>query len=156
MSWKVPGGTSYQQVTADTYDWFDQQVGGTPPEPLLAGAGVTDVTAQVKAAGAGSYTVADIQACAGRSSAQNSGGNNVGCWGGWSLVVAYQDQADPLRYLQVWDGFQLLRSPDNLATLTSASAHRPPPHRPPWASPSATATCRSRATSCWSAPRPTT
>ncbi|WP_425554823.1 DUF7507 domain-containing protein, partial [Kitasatospora putterlickiae] len=125
VSWKVPGGASYEQLTADTYDWFDQQVGGNPPEPLLAGAGVKDVTAQVKAAGAGSYTVADIQACAGRSSAQNFGGNNVGCWGGWSLVVAYEDQTEPLRYLQVWDGFQLLRSPDNFATLTLAGIRTP-------------------------------
>ncbi|MER5352816.1 hypothetical protein ABT093_21085 [Kitasatospora sp. NPDC002551] len=125
VSWKVPGSSSYEQLTADTYDWFDQQVGGNPPEPLLAGAGVKDVTAQVKAAGPGSYTVADIQACAGRSSAQNFGGNNVGCWGGWSLVVAYEDQAEPLRYLQVWDGFQLLRSPDNLATLTLAGIRTP-------------------------------
>ncbi|MFJ8444447.1 DUF7927 domain-containing protein [Kitasatospora griseola] len=123
--WKVPGGSSYEQLTADTYDWFDQQVGGTPPEPLLAGAGVKDVTAEVKAAGAGSYTVADIQACAGRSSAQNYGGNNVGCWGGWSLVVAYEDQAEPLRYLQVWDGFQLLRSPNNFATITLAGIRTP-------------------------------
>ncbi|MFE2106837.1 LPXTG cell wall anchor domain-containing protein [Kitasatospora sp. NPDC059463] len=125
VSWKVPGSSSYEQLTADTYDWFDQQVGGTPPEPLLAGAGVKDVTAQVKAAGPGNYTVAGIQACAGRSSAQNFGGNNVGCWGGWSLVVAYENQAEPLRYLQVWDGFQLLRSPDNLATLTLSGIHTP-------------------------------
>ncbi|MET8703481.1 hypothetical protein ABZW10_32190 [Kitasatospora sp. NPDC004723] len=130
VSWKVPGGSSYEQLTADTYDWFDQQVGGTPPEPLLAGAGVKDVTAQVKAAGPGSYTVANIQACAGRSSAQNYGGNNVGCWGGWSLVVAYENPAEPLRYLQVWDGFQLLRFPDNLATLT-LSGIRTPATAPP-------------------------
>ncbi|MFG2911463.1 hypothetical protein ACGF0D_01030 [Kitasatospora sp. NPDC048298] len=125
VSWKVPGGSSYEQLTADTYDWFDQKVGGNPPEPLLAGAGVKDVTAQVKAAGPGNYTVANIQACAGRSSAQNHGGNNVGCWGGWSLVVAYENQAEPLRYLQVWDGFQLLRHPDNLATLTLSGIHTP-------------------------------
>ncbi|MFE6870662.1 hypothetical protein ACFVFS_29420 [Kitasatospora sp. NPDC057692] len=125
VSWKVPGSASYEQLTADTYDWFDQQVGGNPPEPLLAGAGVKDVTAQVKAAGPGSYTVADIQACAGRSSAQNFGGNNVGCWGGWSLVVAYENQAEPLRYLNIWDGFQLLRFPDNLATLTLTGIRTP-------------------------------
>ncbi|MFJ5232481.1 hypothetical protein ACIQBJ_21625 [Kitasatospora sp. NPDC088391] len=125
VSWKVPGAAGYQQLTADTYDWFDQQAGGTPPEPLLAGAGVKDVTAEVRAAGPGSYTVADLQACAGRSSAANWGGNNVGCWGGWSLVVAYEDPADPLRYLNVWDGFQLLRSPDNLATLTLGGIRTP-------------------------------
>ncbi|MET8699051.1 LPXTG cell wall anchor domain-containing protein [Kitasatospora sp. NPDC004723] len=123
--WKVPGGASYEQLTADTYDWFDQMVGGTPPEPLLAGGAVKDVTAEVKAAGPGSYTVADIQACAGRSSAQNFGGNNVGCWGGWSLVVAYEDQAEPLRYLQVWDGYQLLRDPNNATTITLGGIRTP-------------------------------
>ncbi|MFD4396869.1 LPXTG cell wall anchor domain-containing protein [Kitasatospora sp. NPDC058478] len=123
--WKVPGASGYQQVTADTYDWFDQKVGGNPPEPLLAGGAVKDVTAEVKAAGPGSYTVADIQACSGRSSAQNYGGNNVGCWGGWSLVVAYEDQAEPLRYLQVWDGYQLLRDPDNSTTLTLGGIRTP-------------------------------
>ncbi|MGW2873830.1 hypothetical protein, partial [Kitasatospora sp. NPDC001225] len=125
VSWKVPGASGYQQVTADTYDWFDQKVGGNPPEPLLAGGAVKDVTAEVRAAGPGSYTVADIQACAGRSSAQNYGGNNVGCWGGWSLVVAYEDQAEPLRYLQVWDGYQLLRDPDNSTTLTLGGIRTP-------------------------------
>ncbi|MCX5390478.1 hypothetical protein [Streptomyces sp. NBC_00094] len=125
VSWKVPGSGDYQQVTADTYDYFDQKVGGTPPEPLMAAGAVKDVTAEVKAAGAGTYTVADIQACSGRSSAQNDGGNNVGCWGGWSLVVAYEDPAEPLRYLQVWDGYQLLRDPDNLATLTLAGIRTP-------------------------------
>ncbi|GAA2104991.1 hypothetical protein GCM10009759_41720 [Kitasatospora saccharophila] len=121
--WKVPGGSSYQQLTADTYDWFDQRTGGTPT--LLAGAGVKDVTAEVRAAGPGSYTVADIQACDGRSSSADGGGSNVGCWGGWSLVVAYQNAADPLRYLNVWDGFQLLRTPDNLATITLGGIRTP-------------------------------
>ncbi|MFD5437473.1 LPXTG cell wall anchor domain-containing protein [Kitasatospora sp. NPDC127067] len=125
VSWKVPGASGYQQVTADTYDWFDQMVGGNPPEPLLAAGAVKDVTAEVRAAGAGSYTVADIQACSGRSSAQNFGGNNVGCWGGWSLVVAYEDTAEPLRYLQVWDGYQLLRDPNNSTTLTLGGIRTP-------------------------------
>ncbi|GLW74579.1 hypothetical protein Kpho02_68770 [Kitasatospora phosalacinea] len=129
VSWKVPGSSSYEQLTADTYDWFDQQTGGTPT--LLAGAGVKDVTAQVRAAGPGSYTVADLQACDGRSSSADGGGSNVGCWGGWSLVVAYEDRNAPLRYLDVWDGFQLLRSPDNLATLTLGGIRTPATTAPP-------------------------
>ncbi|MDV9193524.1 DUF11 domain-containing protein, partial [Streptomyces sp. SR27] len=125
VSWKVPGASGYTQVTAGTYDYFDQKVGGTPPEPLMAAGAVKDVTAEVKAAGAGSYTVADIQACSGRSSAQNHGGNNVGCWGGWSLVVAYEAPTEPLRYLQVWDGYQLLRDPNPATTLTLAGIRTP-------------------------------
>ncbi|GAA3024696.1 hypothetical protein GCM10020229_39960 [Kitasatospora albolonga] len=115
---KVPGAADYQRLTADTYDWFDQQTGGNPPKPITAHAGVKDVTDLVSAAGSGSYTVADIQACQGRSSTADYGGQNVGCWGGWSLVVAYENAAEPLRYLQVWDGYQLVRPPNSAATLT--------------------------------------
>ncbi|MGW3233667.1 DUF7927 domain-containing protein [Kitasatospora sp. NPDC001095] len=118
VSVKVPGATGYQRLTADTYDWFDQKVGGTPPAPLTAHAGVKDVTELVRSAGSGEYTVADIQACQGRSSAGDFGGQNVGCWGGWSLVVAYEDPKEPLRYLQVWDGYQLIRPPVPSITMT--------------------------------------
>ncbi|MGW1178320.1 DUF7927 domain-containing protein [Kitasatospora sp. NPDC002543] len=115
---KVPGATGYQRLTADTYDWFDQRTGGTPPAPLTAHAGVKDVTDLVRAAGSGEYTVADIQACQGRSSTSDFGGQNVGCWGGWSLAVAYEDPKEPLRYLQIWDGYQLIRPPTPSITMT--------------------------------------
>ncbi|MFF2751284.1 LPXTG cell wall anchor domain-containing protein [Kitasatospora sp. NPDC058048] len=118
VEFKVPGATGYQRLTADTYDWFDQKTGGTPPAPLTAHAGVKDVTDLVRAAGSGEYTVADIQACQGRSSTSDFGGQNVGCWGGWSLVVAYEDAKEPLRYLQVWDGYQLIRPPEPSITMT--------------------------------------
>ncbi|WP_081900734.1 DUF7927 domain-containing protein [Allokutzneria albata] len=98
---KVPGGTAYRRLTADTYDWFDAAGRGTPA--LTAHAGAKDVTDLVRAAGSGDYTVADVQACQGRSI---NSATNLGCWGGWSLVVAYENPAEPLRYLQVWDGFQ--------------------------------------------------
>ncbi|MFJ9519881.1 hypothetical protein ACIRPK_16675 [Kitasatospora sp. NPDC101801] len=122
---KVPGASGYQRLTADTYDWFDQQTGGTPPKPITAHAGVKDVTALVQAAGSGSYTVADLQACQGRSSTADFGGQNVGCWGGWSLVVAYENPAEPLRYLQVWDGYQLVRPPNSTTTLTLTGIRTP-------------------------------
>ncbi|MFJ6776986.1 hypothetical protein ACIQOV_39550 [Kitasatospora sp. NPDC091257] len=118
VEFKVPGATGYQRLTADTYDWFDQKTGGTPPAPLTAHAGVKDVTDLVRAAGSGEYTVADIQACQGRSSTSDFGGQNVGCWGGWSLVVAYEDAKEPLRYLQIWDGYQLIRPPEPSVTMT--------------------------------------
>ncbi|MFI5531974.1 hypothetical protein ACIA8O_25920 [Kitasatospora sp. NPDC051853] len=127
---KVPGAAGYQRLTADTYDWFDQQTGGNPPKPVTAHAGVKDVTALVSAAGSGSYTVADIQACQGRSSTADFGGQNVGCWGGWSLVVAYENPAEPLRYLQVWDGYQLVRPPNSSATLTLSGIRTSPGKAP--------------------------
>jgi hypothetical protein len=41
--------------------------------------------------------VAQINIAMGRSTA--------GAWGGWTLVVAYENPAEPLRHLTVWDGF---------------------------------------------------
>ncbi|MFB9902642.1 COG1361 S-layer family protein [Allokutzneria oryzae] len=109
---KVPGSSTYQRLTADTYDWFDAL--GTPGTPTItAHAGAKDVTALVRQAGSGDYTVADLQACQGLSISTSS---NLGCWGGWSLVVAYENPAEPLRYLQVWDGYQKV-SGNNAVTV---------------------------------------
>ncbi|WP_344871500.1 DUF7507 domain-containing protein [Allokutzneria multivorans] len=110
VSFKVPGGTTYRRLTADTYDWFDAAGRGTPV--LTAHAGAKDVTDLVRAAGSGDYTVADVQACEGRSINSST---NLGCWGGWSLVVAYENPAEPLRYLQVWDGFQKVVGTNSVA-----------------------------------------
>ncbi|WP_409490756.1 hypothetical protein [Amycolatopsis sp. cmx-11-12] len=101
VSMKTPGSTSYQRITADTYDYFPALTTSGFPTPYAYG-GAADVTAAVARAGVGQYTVADIQACQG----QSISGTNLGCWGGWSLVVAYELPSAPLRYLQVWDGLQ--------------------------------------------------
>ncbi|WP_275291750.1 hypothetical protein [Amycolatopsis sp. La24] len=104
VAFKAPGSATYQRLTADTYDWFDALGSGSPQ--ITAHAGVKDVTGLVKQAGGGSYTVADLQACRGNSA---NSASNLGCWGGWSLVVAYELDTDPLRYLQIWDGFDVVR-----------------------------------------------
>ncbi|WP_410660960.1 hypothetical protein [Amycolatopsis sp. lyj-112] len=101
VSLKTPGASSYQRITADTYDWFPALTTSGFPTPYAYG-GAADVTDAVVKAGTGQYTVADIQACQG----QSISGTNLGCWGGWSLVVAYERASEPLRYLQVWDGLQ--------------------------------------------------
>ncbi|WP_236005029.1 DUF11 domain-containing protein [Amycolatopsis pittospori] len=101
VSMKTPGSTSYQRITAETYDWFPALT--TPGNPTLyAYGGAADVTDTVTKSGTGQYTVSDIQACQGQSISPT----NLGCWGGWSLVVAYELASEPLRYLQVWDGLQ--------------------------------------------------
>ena len=56
-----------------------------------------DVTNLVKAGGAGRYTVADIQTCRGFG----------GCFGSWSLTVAFANATMPARNLNVWHGWQL-------------------------------------------------
>ncbi len=53
-----------------------------------------EVTAQVRAAGSGTYRVANVQADTG-----------VGKHAGWTLVVVYELASEPLRWLTVRDGF---------------------------------------------------
>ncbi|ALG15179.1 hypothetical protein AOZ06_30835 [Kibdelosporangium phytohabitans] len=127
VSVKAPGSGSYQRITADTYDWFDATGNGSFPTLYAYGA-AADVTNLVTKAGVGDYTVADIQACQG----QSVSGTNLGCWGGWSLVVAYELASEPLRYLQVWDGLQRVAGGGSPVSATIAlSGIKAPTSRQP-------------------------
>ena len=90
-----PGG-EYKEVRSDTV------VGHREADGAEAFQASADVTALVRDSGAGQYTVAQVNVASGRSEA--------GAWGGWTLVVAYENPAEPLRDLAVWDGFAPLRS----------------------------------------------
>ncbi|MFG2500403.1 DUF3344 domain-containing protein [Streptomyces sp. NPDC048441] len=85
-----PGG-SYRNVKADTL------VGHRTANGADAFQASADVTPLVRASGAGLYTVAQVNVAMGNSKA--------GAWGGWTLVVAYENPSEPLRHLTVWDGF---------------------------------------------------
>ena len=61
-----------------------------------------DVTNLVQSAGAGAYTIANIQAGTG---VRNDVGESGGLFAGWSLVVVYTDPANTLRSITIWDGF---------------------------------------------------
>lgn len=90
-----PGG-KYRQVLADTV------VGHRVAHGADAFQASADVTRLVRQSGRGLYTVAQVNVAKGRSAA--------GAWGGWTLVVAYENAAKPLRHLAVWDGFDALKS----------------------------------------------
>ncbi|MFJ2902960.1 DUF3344 domain-containing protein [Streptomyces sp. NPDC087212] len=90
-----PGG-DYQEVLADTVVGH-RAAGGADAFQASA-----DVTGLVRQSGPGLYTVAQVNAAMGRSAA--------GAWGGWTLVVAYENAAEPLRHLALWDGFDTLDS----------------------------------------------
>jgi uncharacterized repeat protein (TIGR01451 family) len=68
-------------------------IGGT--KNLEYGAFI-DVTAQVRAAGNGTYTTANVQ---------TNPAANTKRYGGWALVVVYGNPNDPPRSLSVFDGF---------------------------------------------------
>ena len=90
-----PGG-EYKELLADSV------VGHRVARGADAFQASADVTKLVRESGSGLYTVAQINVAMGRSTA--------GAWGGWTLVVAYEKAAEPLRHLAVWDGFDTLES----------------------------------------------
>ena len=63
-----------------------------------------DVTSMVQSDGQGTWTGADVA---------SSTGNDM--FAGWSLVVAYQNPADPLRNLTVFRGFALVTNSDTVS-----------------------------------------
>ena len=90
VKFAAPGATGYATITAAQVD----------TGPIANSSGYTafaDVTSRVVAAGAGAYTVADVQT--------GTGGNEAA---GWSLVVAYADPTEPLRNLSVFDGLKVV------------------------------------------------
>ncbi|HEY5117757.1 MAG TPA: hypothetical protein VIJ00_19705, partial [Nakamurella sp.] len=80
-----PSGGAYSTLTGTT----SESTIGVPPYQ-----GFIDVTAQVLAAGNGTYWVANISASQGSDR-----------YAGWSLAVAYRNPAAPLRDLEVFRGF---------------------------------------------------
>ncbi|KUF15951.1 hypothetical protein AT728_14045 [Streptomyces silvensis] len=85
-----PGGR-YRALFADTL------VGHRVAHGADAFQASADVTSLVRDSGGGSYTVAQVNVAMGHSRA--------GAWGGWTLVVAYENAREPLRSLSLWDGF---------------------------------------------------
>ncbi|QMU68419.1 hypothetical protein [Streptacidiphilus sp. P02-A3a] len=95
---KTPGGHDYHEVNTDPsykdLGWMTGVGEGNAREHgYQASADVTDL---VRNAGAGNYTVADMDSVVKPHS-----------WGGWSLVVAYENCDMPLRHVEVSDGFQI-------------------------------------------------
>ena len=74
-----------------------------------------NVTAQVAAAGSGVYTVANVQAGSGNDR-----------YAGWSLVVAYENGAEPLRNLSVFDGLQTVAVGSPGVTIPFSGFATPP------------------------------
>lgn len=85
---RAPGDTGYHALTAAQLDFIGNRYQG-----------FADVTDVVRKARSGEYTVADVQAGTGKDR-----------YAGWSLVVAYGDDAAPVRNLSVFDGFDTVNS----------------------------------------------
>ncbi|GEM_PF-1466482 len=89
---KRPGAFGYAVVNASQ---LDTAVGGQANEY----GGYADVTSIVSAGGSGTYWVGNVQ---------TTSPSNV--WGGWSLIVAYENSSEPLNNITVFDGYQIIRN----------------------------------------------
>lgn len=87
-----PGAAAYASVASVWGANGETLAGGRLP-PYLRFA---DVTAQVKAGGAGTYQVANVVTFAGQDDHL----------GGWALVVVNRDEALPFRHISLYDGYQ--------------------------------------------------
>ncbi|MFB8399392.1 DUF3344 domain-containing protein [Streptomyces yangpuensis] len=104
-----PGG-AYKEVLADTVIGHRTD-GGSDAYQASA-----DVTPLVRRGGAGMWTVSQLNIAMGHS--------QVGAWGGWTLVVAYEHPQEPLRRISLWDGFESLaaRAGDGRVALKGLDA----------------------------------
>lgn len=98
-----PGG-EYKEVLADT------QVAHRDADGSDAYQASADITPLVRRSGSGYWTVAQINVAKGHSEA--------GAWGGWTLVVAYEKDDEPLRELVFLDGFEALGPSRKAHSLT--------------------------------------
>ncbi len=90
---KVPGTSTYQTTSSSRTSFLSGSAG--------AYQGYANVTALVRAAGNGVYTVANVQT--------GTGGN---AYGGWGLTIAYSNPTDPPRNLTIFSGFGSVASGD--------------------------------------------
>ena len=101
---RLPGASAYQPVSAGTLDTNGTRFSG-----------FADVTAAVREAGQGAYTVANVQS--------GTGGDR---YGAWDLVVAYRDPTQPARNLTVFDGLATISQSTPEATLALSGFTTPP------------------------------
>lgn len=107
--------TGYQVLTADREYWMGQ-VQANPNNSRLHFAAVKDVTNEVRRAGNGSYRVANVQTATGDFA-----------YGGWGMIVFYEDENEPIRNMTLHDGFVQLGGNNNPSEQMTISGFMTPP-----------------------------
>ncbi|MGB3733681.1 MAG: Ig-like domain-containing protein [Ilumatobacter sp.] len=109
---QTPDAAGYTSIVAT-------QVDASPTATGPRYQGFADVTGLVQSARSGEYTVANLQA-----------GRGADRYGGWALVVVYQDPNEPVRNLTVFDGYGLVEAGANNNVSFPVSGFRTPPTGP--------------------------
>ncbi|MFG2735887.1 DUF3344 domain-containing protein [Streptomyces harbinensis] len=98
-----PGG-NYKEIRADSL------VGHRDAGTHQGFSASADITELVRWSEPGAWTVAQLNVAMGNS--------DMGAWGGWTLVVAYENPSEPLRELVLWDGFESVDGPSQDVVIT--------------------------------------
>jgi len=104
VSFRVPGEAAYQPVTAPA-----------PDVTATRYSAFAEVTEQVRLAGVGTYTVANVQA-----------GTGEDRYAAWEMIVVYRDVNEPPRNLTVFDGLATISRATPTATLPLSGFTTPP------------------------------
>ena len=107
---KLPGSSSYTNITASTLDDSTLNVGR-----YQAFADVTSLVQALPNAGNGTYGVANIQA-----------GKGSDHYAGWTLIVAYRNTAESAKNLSVFDGLVTIRVSDPPTSIPFSGFLTPP------------------------------
>ena len=111
VGFRAPGDAAYSTLNAAAADLNFSTLAGQTNRY----GGFVNVTSQVQAAGAGTYSVANVQAGTGQDR-----------YAGWSLVVAYRDSSQPPRNLTVFDGFASINSGSPPVNIPVSGFETPP------------------------------
>lgn len=90
---REPGSGTYTTINAGLTNTETTNFGAT----WNAFMSFADITSIVQSAGSGTYTVADISLI--------TGSGFTGPFGGWTMVIVYEDPGDITRSVSIWDGF---------------------------------------------------
>ena len=111
VGFRAPGDAAYSPLNSAP---ADLNFSSLPGQTNRYG-GFVNVTTQVQAAGAGTYSVANVQTGTGQDR-----------YAGWSLVVAYRDSSQPPRNLTVFDGFASIASGNPPVNIPVSGFETPP------------------------------
>jgi uncharacterized repeat protein (TIGR01451 family) len=111
---RIRKGTSgtYSEFAAQQFDRFVRNVGAADEFSLYQG--YVDVTDFVKNNGTGTYTV-------GNAALSIGNGGNAGNYGGWCIVVIYENETLPYNSIRFYDGFQEVWNGGNSAITSTVT-----------------------------------
>ncbi len=92
VQFREPGAGTYTTVNAGLTNIETNTFAGWNTFMSFA-----DVTSAVQAAGSGTYTIADIPLVTGSAF--------TGPFGGWTMIIIYENPSDITRSVSIWDGF---------------------------------------------------